>query len=418
MYVRIGTFAAYRSRQSVFMKAILFISALIVTLNSQAQVISYFDWSSTPLTQAVTGPNATSVSTSATSQYVGGAVGYAINPGLPTKNVDLVIPGSPYFDVNGIEISFYFRREEAVASFFKRGSLFNFQMSNGQLMVNFTTTQGSTPGNLSINSGNVYNIPEDHLFHFYRFRYDNNTGIANIWVDGNVVYTYNGVAGRPLTWTNAGNVIIGENMDATSRNTAILGKLTVQNVSAAMLPLDLLGFTGEEKSGRSFLQWTTTNETNFSHFMIERSADAKNFTPLKTISASKGTTLVKKYSTYDESPLKGTNYYRLRMTDKDGSFTFSDIVKVNVATTSASSGCYPNPAASFVNVMLNNTEAGTFDYSVSTLQGNVLKAGVTTLGMGTQQVKIDLANTPSGVLIIRMHNRQTNSVETFRVVKG
>ncbi len=65
-----------------------------------------------------------------------------------------------------------------MTSFFKRGSLFNFQMNGGYLQVTFTTTQGSTKGNITINSGNIVALANDHAFHNYRFRYDNNTGVA------------------------------------------------------------------------------------------------------------------------------------------------------------------------------------------------------------------------------------------------
>src|SRR5690349_8477817 len=104
------------------MKRTISIVAILIAFTTKAQLISQSKWTSNPLTTATFGPNATSVSSSATSVYVGGSIGYAINPGLPTKNVDLTIPGAS-FDVNGIDIDLYFRREESQASFFKRGSL-------------------------------------------------------------------------------------------------------------------------------------------------------------------------------------------------------------------------------------------------------------------------------------------------------
>ncbi len=393
------------------MKTIISILLVLVTFSIKAQLISEFNWASNPLTIATFGPNATSVSTSATSVYVGGTIGYAINPGLPTKDIDLIIPGAS-FNVDGIDIEFDFRREESVASFFKRGSLFNFQMNNGNLQVTFTTTQGSTPGNITINSGNIKTVADDHAFHHYRFRYDNNTGIANVWVDGIIVYTYNGVAGRPLAWTNAGNVIIGELMDVTSRNLGVLANFKVSGVNS-ILPAELLSFTASEKNGKSFLQWTTTNEVNFSHFIIERSADSKNYTAIEKLNTS-----AKQYRTYDNSPLRGDNYYRLKMIDNDGSFKYSAVVKLNF-TSAASSACFPNPAANYVNLVINNAQAGTYSYSVATLNGGMVKAAIVSLNSGTQQLRIDLAgNIPSGVLIIRLHNKLTNTIETFRIIKA
>src|SRR5687767_6085094 len=107
------------------MKALIYIFFFLFTFTAQAQVISRFVWTSNPLTTASIGANASSVSPVATSQYIGGTLGYAINPGLPTTNIDLVIPGTQ-FNINSIDLDLYFRREESVASFFKRGTRFNF----------------------------------------------------------------------------------------------------------------------------------------------------------------------------------------------------------------------------------------------------------------------------------------------------
>lgn len=395
--------------ESVYMKTLILFSALFLTTLVKAQVISNFTWSTAPLTTANVGPNGTSVSSSATSQYVGGAIGYALNPGLPNKNVDLVVPGSPTFDVNGIEVELYFRREESVASFWKRGSVFNFGMNSGFLTVTFTTTQGSTPGNLLVNSGNIATIVDDHQFHNYRFRYDNNTGVANVWVDNVVVYTYNGVAGRPLSWTGAGNVVIGDQMDATSRNVPTLANLTVRNVQNAVLPVKLISFTAAEKNNKTVLQWTASNETNFLKFVIEHSADGKKFTTIATVAATGNAGSVARYQSADEHPFNGANYYRLKLTDTDGSFTYSATIE---KSTACSANCFPNPAGSFVNLMVNE---GSYDYSINTLQGNIVEASTA----NGSQLRINLGMAvPSGVLIIRLHNRRTNTTQSFRILKS
>lgn len=408
----------YYNLNPLIMKATLSILVLLSLTSHAQQVISRFTWTSNPLTTATVGPNATSVSTSATSVYVGGTIGYAINPGLPTKNVDLIIPGT-VFNVDGIEIDLYFRREESVASFFKRGNLFNFQMDNGSLKVIFTTTQGSTPGNLTINSGNILTIANDHAFHNYRFRYDNNTGVANVWVDNVIVYTYTGIAGRPLAWTGAGDVIVGEQMDATSNNIGVLANLTVRNVSASVLPVELISFTAKAGNNKSQVQWSTTNEVDFSHFIVERAADGKSFSPVKSINATGGIASVQQYRINDESPLKGINYYRLKMVDKDGAFRYSDVVKLDIITSSQAVSCFPNPATNYVSLTIKDAQAGTYSYSVSTLQGQLITASAATLNSGSQQIRVDLSsNVPSGVLIIRLHNKQNNSIESFKIVKG
>lgn len=402
------------------MKTLISTLFLSLALATQSQVVSNFTWSTNLLTLAASGPNATSVSNSAKSEFIGGALQYAINPGLPTANINLVIPGSPTFDIPGIDISLYFRREESVASFFKRGSMMNFGMSSGYITVKFTTTKGSDPGTLAINSGNIVAVPDDHAFHHYRFRYDNNTGIANVWLDGVIVYTYSGIAGRPLSWTGAGNVVIGEEMDATSRNVAVLSNLTVGNVAASILPVNLLEFTAAKNNDKTLLQWSTDNEVNFSHFVVERSADGKEFSSIHTVNTSAASSSVKKYELSDNFPNSGINYYRLKMVDKDGKSEYSATVKIMMpSATTAKISCFPNPAVNYVNINISNAEKGICDYSVSTLQGHVIKAASATLNGASQTLRIDLpGNIPSGILIIKLYNRQTNTTESFKIIKS
>lgn len=393
------------------MKNLITIVALTLALNSQAQIISRFTWASSPLTTAAQGTNGTSISSSATSSYINATVGYAVNPGLPTRNVDLVIPGAS-FDVTSIDINLYFRREEGVASFFKRGSMFDFGSNNGQLTVRFSTTRGSTPGDTTINSGNIVAIADDHAFHQYRFRYDNNTGVANVYVDGVIVYTYTGVAGRPLSWTGAGNVIIGENMDATSRNIPVLGTLTVQLASSAMLPLNIISFNASAKNKKSQISWTVTEENTASKYIVERSSDNIHFKSIATVAPEmKGA-----YSIVDDAPAAGTNYYRLRVEEVNGKVTNSSIRQISFADAAAKVKCFPNPAVDHVNI--DQLSAGTYDYSVVTLNGVVVKTGSKTMQSNGAQMKIDLNNVvSSNTYVIKLNHRESNISQSLVIVK-
>lgn len=393
------------------MKNLITLFILTLALNSQAQLISKFTWASTPLTTAAQGTNGTSISSTATSSYINSTVGYAVNPGLPTTNVNLVVPGAS-FDVNSIDISVYFRREESVASFFKRGSMFDFGSNNGQLTAKFSTTRGSTPGDTTINSGNIVAIADDHAFHQYRFRYDNNTGIANAYVDGVIVYTYTGVAGRPLSWTNAGNVIIGENMDATSKNIPVLGTLTVQLATSAMLPLNIVSFNASAKNNKAQINWNVTEENTASKYTIERSSDNVHFKSIAIVAAEmKGS-----YSVVDEAPGAGTNYYRLRVEEVNGKISNSSIRQISFADAVAKVKCFPNPATDHVNI--DQLAAGTYDYAVVNLAGVVVKTGTATMQASGAQMRIDLNNTiASNTYVVKLSHRASNVSQSLVIVK-
>ena len=132
----------------------------------------------------------------------------------------------------------------------------------------------------------------------------------------------------------------------------LFDEVTVREGSA--LPVKLGNFTGSVINNIPQLNWQTYNETNFSHFSIERSANAVDFTEVgKVLSAGKSTGDA--YNFKDISKASGINYYRLRIVDKDGSFSYSPTVLLNVKNTSTSFALYPNPVQnSFV---LNHAKA-------------------------------------------------------------
>jgi hypothetical protein len=77
------------------------------------------------------------------------------------------------------------------------------------------------------------------------------------------------------------------------------------------------------------LSWNTENEINVNGFDVERSIDGINFLPVKNITASNipGQNY---YVFFDNKDLSGSVYYRLKITNSNGSFLYSDINTVNI----------------------------------------------------------------------------------------
>lgn len=118
------------------------------------------------------------------------------------------------------------------------------------------------------------------------------------------------------------------------------------NMTAAAMPVELTAFSARLSDNRIALNWQTASELNNEGFEIERSPDGESW---KIIGFEKGhgsTTEPKAYRFYDETPLSGANYYRLRQIDFSGDFEFSGIcvVNFNMPDVSAKLLISPNPA--------------------------------------------------------------------------
>lgn len=399
------------------MKRILSIVFTLIALNASSQIISKFTWDSNPVTKAAIGPDAISVSSVATSSVNGVSGTNGLNPGTPSTDINLTLTGS-LFDVPGLDISVYFRREENEASFFKRGSNFNFAMSGGNLSVTFLVSNGAG-GSVTVSSGNIYSIPSDQKFHNYRFSYIASTGIAHVWVDGVQVYTYTGTGGRNMYWVGAGNAVVGSLMDAAGKNVSVLDNLIIQNSAAPLvLPVQLLSFTAETKNNGVLLNWNTSRELNASGFEVEHSSDGSSFQAVDHVNAAGGYTITHHYTSTHTKPVAGLNYYRIKMVDIDGKFTYSDIRKVNIVQNNAPTAVFPNPATNVVNIQVSNTQASSYNYRLFTVNGQLITSGTAQVSAGTQTIKLNIVNsTYKGILLIQLNKSSSNQSETFRIAK-
>lgn len=116
------------------------------------------------------------------------------------------------------------------------------------------------------------------------------------------------------------------------------------------LPIKLVDITASILGSDVVVKWQTSTELNTNHFIIQRSNDGINFTDLSSVKAiGIGSN---NYQFKDLSPVNGTNYYRLKSIDKDGSYTYSKIISVNILSKEGFT-IVPNPAVSNTTLRFN-----------------------------------------------------------------
>ena len=91
----------------------------------------------------------------------------------------------------------------------------------------------------------------------------------------------------------------------------------------------------------------TAAETNNNFFTVLRSLDGVNFDSISNIKGAGNSISPLNYSTYDNSPLSRTLYYRLKQTDYNRAHTYSDLAPVYFdGSVNFSFSLYPNPGTS------------------------------------------------------------------------
>ena len=113
-----------------------------------------------------------------------------------------------------------------------------------------------------------------------------------------------------------------------------------------VLPIQLVSFTAQPQGNNVQLNWVVATEINVAKYEVIYSTNGTNFNSI----GSQLATGSRNYSQLHTSPQPGLNYYRLKVTDIDGSVSYSEIRKVNFGKTDDKVALYPVPAKTFVNI--------------------------------------------------------------------
>lgn len=184
--------------------------------------------------------------------------------------------------------------------------------------------------------------------------------------------------------------------------------VTYKIETSSPLPVTLISFDAKREGSTVNLKWATTSEQNSKGFEIQRSADAKNWKNLGfvTVKSENGnSTSTLNYGFTDNAPLKGANYYRLKMVDLDGSFGYSNIRNVDMEGEMAEVTLFPNPASSQLLLKDLNTSLAV---SVTVINA----AGVEVYTSTSNLQSVDVSRMPEGLYVLVV--KQTGGSQTVR----
>ncbi len=120
------------------------------------------------------------------------------------------------------------------------------------------------------------------------------------------------------------------------------------------LPLTLVSFGGERSDANDVLRWVAANEVQSDYFVVEYASDAKRFAAISTVNNT-GTDASAQHYEFTHTGVTGAAWYRLKMVDKDGTYAYSKVIKLDGAGGCDGNGftineVYPVPFRETLNV--------------------------------------------------------------------
>ena len=202
---------------------------------------------------------------------------------------------------------------------------------------------------------------------------------------------------------------------AASNATGSISQGVQQPILPSLLPITLLDLNAKKQTDKVQINWETSTEVNSSKFFVQRSKNGNDFTTIKQVQAAGNSMFPLKYSTLDDNPVNGTNYYRISLIDKDGSSVFSKIVSVNFTNKGIVTIVYPNPTKNnFVLRVSDPSGTTTLQYSLFDVNGKLLLSNIITKTETTVQVN-QLA---AGTYFLKVLDKNQHEIKTFQINKS
>ncbi|WP_025763707.1 ice-binding family protein [Dyadobacter tibetensis] len=184
--------------------------------------------------------------------------------------------------------------------------------------------------------------------------------------------------------------------------------------SEAALPVTLVSFNVIRNDNNTCtMSWATTEERNSDRFEIESSQNAIDWQSSGSVLAMGESVQRRTYSISTEIPGTGITYFRLKMIDKDETFSYSRIRQVEFSSNSRTAH-FPNPVKDQLTLNISDMS------KVKRIQLNDLNGRIIydqSKGMGRELPgRVDLQNTPSGLYNVRVFNSD-GTVINMKIVK-
>lgn len=206
----------------------------------------------------------------------------------------------------------------------------------------------------------------------------------------------------------------GADADPSQQDFAI-GNVSFQLLT---LPVNLVSFSAAQSGNDVQLKWATAQESNSSHFVVERSSNASDWSAIGTITARGNSNEISGYSYTDINPVNATLFYRLRQVDQDGNFRYSTVARISNKDMVTELVTYPNPFSTQVNISLHSAAAQQVTSTITDMAGRTIQADINQLSKGNNNYSMNVSKKlPAGIYWLTITDEQKNVIGQTRLFK-
>ncbi len=167
----------------------------------------------------------------------------------------------------------------------------------------------------------------------------------------------------------------------------------------AVVPIELFSFKAKKVAKKvAQIEWVTLSEQEHSHYILQRSSNGIRFEALARVESEGSKDEKAVYEVFDQQPLDGINYYRLKSIDLNGEYTYSQVESVTFRNEVLKSvHIYPNPATEEAYLASNANDRTDAKIQIFDVGGHLLKVSTLTIDKGFQKTPLDISDLTTGI---------------------
>lgn len=299
------------------------------------------------------------------------------------------------------------------------------QMMHVMLMGDPSLKQHYTPNVENLST--IRNQAKDTAFLTWNTISGSNLGV-NIYRSTNETSGYTKINNAAITTANYADAISPdtsyfyriETMELVANNAgsyyeSSVGAYIESDKNAAPLPVTLISFNAVKEGTRVALEWTVADEVDFSHYELEKFNETTlEWSVLATINARGTDNSIISYQEYDQKPVIGKNFYRLKMVDFNTDYEYSE-TKVVLFEEGGSLGEFVvTPSLAKNNIQIEYQLIGNSkerEFTICALDGTELMRVM----LNQNDKHIDISALSQGIYFVKDVNNQGTSKKIIKV---
>lgn len=180
------------------------------------------------------------------------------------------------------------------------------------------------------------------------------------------------------------------------------------------LPVTWLYVRGERKDQQALINWATAQEMDTDKFLVEYSRDGKTYQSVSELPAAGNSSTSRTYAYTHPKLQSGVNYFRIKQLDKNGKFSYSNIIVVPYVDRNSAPVLIPNPVERHATLLIPPAFEATHIVVYDAVGKTIMQQPVT--DKNSQHLLLQLGSLQKGVYLLQVKGKQQD--HTIRFVKN